>query len=1200
MGRKRVVYRTLPPRHVRHETFFNAIAGKYGRKRDGAFHRLSMIHRLSAAPERERKPKSAPSPLQIQLILPNRPKPDAPKAPEPLAQAAPRPDRKAEPLQHARPEGGARNREPAQKQVDRQEKVIERERVTERKVVIVREVERIIREVRELRTQAMMMPPKGIDASGSTGQVPTRDAAGPTGRRSDLSRAPDAKPESVQRMDRKRDERDVAIRKTGPAAQNQRASAQDMRLPQLPGSALPQVHPEAARIPEAANEMAAAVRWTNWPLRVNKRSGWKFHHAIVQPRHDNVQSHRKDGPFRRKGPKAAREGDRSAKRQAKTPGPERVPGQRPPAITLINRKRWQADERAGQLRLVPAWKRNQPPEARLAAPDANRHPRPQAPAMQPNGQTGSKIQSDQSAVQEAIQRKQGQTAAIPSRTVLASKPWLARLPALQLRQLPAFVTRNTKPVSRSEDTAPTDLHKPGYKIGRLFRETEEGRRTIAARATLMRGETMLQHLVRLYLPMSPESAKPPQVASPTATGGLAPAAGTGPLAAPESAGRMQDATHPAALTGNRQDGNRSANMHEAQTKPEHAGHAPDKAAPDALFSSAAAQRQVSRDAPAVRKTVTPNAQTGAVRAHPDQSVSEADPDHGTATGADMSSGSNAIRPLAGPAVSAGRNTMLRRNAEPIRNSFTGIQPNRTGFRLLSWNVPDRPLVLTGPGASGSPSILAQRFASPLVLRRIGQETNTFVSMKTGMPGRPGAFRAKDAGDATAFRQGTDAANVTGTPSVRGVLGKQVADTMKSADTRFARGLAGRQRGNAATATVRPGATVGAGGTQGAGIAKSASFPPTGEAIGRKFADPAKSADLTWSRDASHMADTNVAKRNFTLTKDLRTGFPLTKGLPASLRRVSAPLQFRRQRVNPILRQDVSAQPESMRQAGTDSIVPSVAGSGRTPGRMTDRRTPGTAIVPTKLEHLAVPGTAPAEPMQSGAWPAITWTPSAPSLTGPDDDRQQLSTQRRDVRTPGLVQVARRARHLPVPAMVAQRKVALVADRANKLASPQRFRTQAQKNPAMPTGGPGKTTAIHRRASGWLDRVSLAHPSVDKEASGPNVMPDAGMIFAAPHAPMREMVHSVSHVPMREMAASAPSRPLFAEYAATPMELRKTPVPQPVPQPQEMSAPPVQKIDMEQLQQAIGKLQPFNPDQLAEQVYKALSKRLKFEQRLRGY
>lgn len=65
-----------------------------------------------------------------------------------------------------------------------------------------------------------------------------------------------------------------------------------------------------------------------------------------------------------------------------------------------------------------------------------------------------------------------------------------------------------------------------------------------------------------------------------------------------------------------------------------------------------------------------------------------------------------------------------------------------------------------------------------------------------------------------------------------------------------------------------------------------------------------------------------------------------------------------------------------------------------------------------------------------------------------------------------------------------------------------------------------------------------------------------------------------------------------------LEMRR---PEPAPAaPREVvvEAPPA--IDEKQLQQALSQMPQLHPDKLADQVYKALMKRMKLEQRLRGY
>lgn len=90
------------------------------------------------------------------------------------------------------------------------------------------------------------------------------------------------------------------------------------------------------------------------------------------------------------------------------------------------------------------------------------------------------------------------------------------------------------------------------------------------------------------------------------------------------------------------------------------------------------------------------------------------------------------------------------------------------------------------------------------------------------------------------------------------------------------------------------------------------------------------------------------------------------------------------------------------------------------------------------------------------------------------------------------------------------------------------------------------------------------------------------------------------------ASAGPNPPvaLASDAAAAPtLELRRQPAPPPAtPAPEAPASPSAVKaaIDLEQLQQAISKLPMLNPDQIADQVYKAIARRMKFEQRLQGY
>lgn len=92
-------------------------------------------------------------------------------------------------------------------------------------------------------------------------------------------------------------------------------------------------------------------------------------------------------------------------------------------------------------------------------------------------------------------------------------------------------------------------------------------------------------------------------------------------------------------------------------------------------------------------------------------------------------------------------------------------------------------------------------------------------------------------------------------------------------------------------------------------------------------------------------------------------------------------------------------------------------------------------------------------------------------------------------------------------------------------------------------------------------------------------------------------------PLRRSASAEQPRAGASGPAAAAMELRRPsaapPAAAPTPQVQAAAAAAPQ-IDAEQLQQALSKLPQLNPEQLADKVYTALMKRMKFEQRLRGY
>lgn len=96
----------------------------------------------------------------------------------------------------------------------------------------------------------------------------------------------------------------------------------------------------------------------------------------------------------------------------------------------------------------------------------------------------------------------------------------------------------------------------------------------------------------------------------------------------------------------------------------------------------------------------------------------------------------------------------------------------------------------------------------------------------------------------------------------------------------------------------------------------------------------------------------------------------------------------------------------------------------------------------------------------------------------------------------------------------------------------------------------------------------------------------------PEAP-RLALHAPPRAPTERSSAAAP--------APADLEMRRQERPASVPErPREAAAPEPRPVDEEQLKEALSRMPELQPDKLADQVYKALMKKMKFEQRLRGY
>ncbi|MBB6735604.1 hypothetical protein [Cohnella zeiphila] len=146
-----------------------------------------------------------------------------------------------------------------------------------------------------------------------------------------------------------------------------------------------------------------------------------------------------------------------------------------------------------------------------------------------------------------------------------------------------------------------------------------------------------------------------------------------------------------------------------------------------------------------------------------------------------------------------------------------------------------------------------------------------------------------------------------------------------------------------------------------------------------------------------------------------------------------------------------------------------------------------------------------------------------------------------------------------------------------LAGPSPLRLAAARSPGA---GIGPAAARHRR----LAAPAAGSPPQASARSNPAAPADAGPRLAL-------------LAPTPRASLAQPSRsPAPAELEMRRQE-RQAPVAAPK---QEVVVEAPREIDEEQLKAALSKMPELRPDKLADQVYKALMKRMKFEQRLRGY
>ncbi|MFC5702286.1 hypothetical protein ACFPVX_13370 [Cohnella faecalis] len=174
----------------------------------------------------------------------------------------------------------------------------------------------------------------------------------------------------------------------------------------------------------------------------------------------------------------------------------------------------------------------------------------------------------------------------------------------------------------------------------------------------------------------------------------------------------------------------------------------------------------------------------------------------------------------------------------------------------------------------------------------------------------------------------------------------------------------------------------------------------------------------------------------------------------------------------------------------------------------------------------------------------------------------------------------------------------------RMLTPDTESSMLSKNRQSPAG---TATAMlsHKRQTAAASIAVADRPTIAARARvaaphQPPAPPQQAAAAAQQAAPHAELAHAAPASAGRRgqpPTAQAPRAPAAA------LELRRS-APQASPaQPEpsreiKIDAPP--QIDAEQLKQALSSLPQLNPDQLADQVYKSLMKKMKFEQRLRGF
>lgn len=342
----------------------------------------------------------------------------------------------------------------------------------------------------------------------------------------------------------------------------------------------------------------------------------------------------------------------------------------------------------------------------------------------------------------------------------------------------------------------------------------------------------------------------------------------------------------------------------------------------------------------------------------------------------------------------------------------------------------------------------------------------------------------------------------------------------------------------------------------------------------------------------------------------RTGLGLSNTQPGSSLRLSSPLVFRRHGAG---------------DSGSTTNDAATTSRGFVEWRPSGSEFTRTEVRSTGSVFIAGHPNLPPFTDQLTGTPTAPVSPASPLYT---TRWQTAPTVWRNRQTIVQMQAVQRVTQSKAPYRVTQRDSAATASRMRKLEPSQLAQTLAHVNltgqtrddveePVRRTGAAtfvaasslsGQVGNVAAAAQGALTPSSLTQARLPimrrgmRSLAAQHPITETTQSSAAGHdgGTIADLTFAAPPLQMREISPSSPPNLQHGIPSAAAMELRKPAVPPPAPTAAGLPVQTSQPIDMEQLQQAIGELQPFNPEQLAEQVYRALTKRLKFEQRLQGY